>query len=276
MRSILRLLAVVAMTVSLSAVDYQLANNPDRIRPVRTGHLLCEWPPQAEYQEEDPQAIRNSVDNASLFFDQVWVIKAMENFASRSAGVSAELTEVFSAREEVHYQTAPQTTTLESLTAERVVAGPVPIGLRSLQREHLSRFSLVFYNDGDPWQRRWLVDWAERAGYQQWTIVAAAWENRASLDQFRRAHPALSIMSLGDEFAKSEGITHLPAVMSFPEGTSMTITYGYDRDAIAQRERQRERADRAADAAALDDHTGGVEPLPPPVPMAQPATRTHP
>jgi hypothetical protein len=253
-----------------------LTNNPDRIRPVRTGHLLCEWPPQAEYQDEDPNAIRASVDQAGLFFDQAWVIKAIEEFSSRSANVSAELTTTFAAREEEHYQTAPQVSDLPSLTTEQTLHGPVPIGLRALEAAHLSRFSLVFYDDRDPWQRRWLVDWAERAGYQQWTIVAAAWTNRASLDQFRRQHPALSIMSLGDEFAKSEGITHLPAVMSFPNGTAMQIVYGYDRDAIAQREKQRERADNAADTAALDDSMGGVVPLPPPDMTAQPVPRTTP
>jgi hypothetical protein len=224
--------------------------------------LLCEWGPASEFQDEDPRFIVDSQRNFTEFFEKEVVQAEIHRLTVKSALVSNEVSKVMSAVDNEIYKTRPQETDLPTRASVLYEERGVPKDFHEIPPDQLGTVYILAYDDRDPIQRRWLLDWLETAPTgSQWVVIAAAWSSHESLDAFRRSAPGANIMSMGDKFVKTLDITTLPCVMAFPEGKKQTVSSGYDLPALEERERKRARAEKSSEKAWLSQATDGIRPI---------------
>ena len=170
-------------------------------------------------------ALARSPEALAWFREHYAVTRAQDRAAGQRRGEEAMLL----------YRSAAQRSGLMALEAATTRELPVPAFLR-LPRDVLGTLSIGVIDAADPRQRAWAE--ALRRSHPHTQLFVVGWESLEAVDAWMEAapvvagahvvaHVAHAALQLSPEaFTQRYHIHHLPAHMTFPQGTTMHLREG--------------------------------------------------
>ena len=237
--------AVVLMVVGAlqlaTAADITLPEQPIGIilpTPETTETVIVSWGSIGEWERSNPLDIEREIIEFREFFNDEVVRGVIRRAALRMTGVSQEKAQRALAEIESAWNSQERTTDLVGVATGSSMTKSLtdaPLWMSQLAPEVRTVTILVFYDDRDLNQRKWLMETARLfTDNHLITVIAAGWTSRESLRQFMLANPGLPIAAFGDRLAKDYGVTHLPALVDFPNNSTVRFQVGYGRPAVVQ------------------------------------------
>jgi len=232
---------VVLACGSAWSADLTLPEHPVGVLPPTPGSsetLVVSWGGVGPWQRSDPRDIEREIIEFREFFNDEVVRAVIRRAALRMADISLDKAKKAMAEIETAWRSQELNTDMvgvQTTTTTVKALTDVPEWMRGLPPEMRMVSVLVFYDDRDLNQRQWVMDTAR--GFTDnhlVTVIAAGWKSRESLRQFMLANPGLPISAFGDQLAKDYGVTHLPAVIDFPDDDHVRYQVGYGRPAVVR------------------------------------------
>ncbi|MCX8013490.1 MAG: hypothetical protein N3A02_04265 [Rectinema sp.] len=191
--------------------------------------LIAFWGSVASWRDADPQEIQQELDALRRFTETPAFMRALLKMHAAAMQVQEAKAHAAAQRDDLIWRTIPK---LCPYPRANMLQGRMkkPPGHLAQMPHHVAKaLRFIFYDDADPLQRRWLLALAASMPLDRITLIyAVGYKSRKDLWEFQVRYEGIPIGVAGDSMAQSMEITHVPAIVDFPDEKTMRIQEGID------------------------------------------------